>query len=140
MWWKLCKVYPRLTGQCKLLMKVIYGAHNFISGTNRKASNTHLCNMCDRNEYDTLEHMLFSCPTLEDQRCLLWHDVEKYIPRGLLYELNRLNTKDKTVLLLSGFNSGYIHEWDDLYVSTLMFIFKLLQIRYKCYHDHLHED
>jgi hypothetical protein len=139
-WWTLCNKHPRLTGYCKRIMKIIYGAHSFIGGTNRRGSTSLICCLCDTYERDTLEHTLFVCPSLDGDRCTLWNEVCQSMPPRLLMEINSRTITRKTRLLLSGYDAGYIKEWDDMFVCTLMFIVKLTEKRDEEYINMLNQE
>lgn len=128
-WWKLSNANPRLLGHCKIIMKVIYGAHDFINGQIRRATPSSRCSACDMYDSDTLGHTLFVCPSLETKRIALWKEVKQTLPPRLLLEVEGRVGDEKVALILSGYNAGYIKEWHDIYVSTLMFVVKLLETR-----------
>ena len=55
----------------------------------------------------------------------LWNDVENACPDMLQRHLKCMNNLDKCIFMLNGLNSQYIDEWQDIYVTFAVFVYKM---------------
>ncbi len=120
-WWKVCKINPIFKWQCITLVKLVTGNHNLNTGRRQYVSKTKNCQMCDVTE-ESIEHVLFECAKLTTRREALWSDVISTMPAAMATEISRMSAHHKVIYILGGLNSGYIAEWNEVYLSILRFV------------------
>ena len=71
----------------------------------------------------SIQHILFECASLRELRLSLWSEVEQVCPPNLKGDINVMNSKERCILILNGFNCNYVNEWQDMYNSLSTFIY-----------------
>ena len=87
-----------------------------------------LCYLCTSYEEETVSHLLFRCSFFQQNRKMLWKDVEEMCPSQLLLgTINSMNDNNKCSFLLTGLNNSYVCEWTMFYHSIAKFINTMYQ-------------
>jgi len=81
-----------------------------------------MCLKCNPEVINSIEHVMFQCESTKEIRELYWNNIIRVCPGQLLKEIVKMNLKDRSKFILNGFNSNYIHEWNDLYNATAVFL------------------
>lgn len=128
-WWTVCRVNPRVTRLCKLVVRLLCGDHNLNTGRGRFTLNTARCCICDSYEQETLEHTLYTCDALRQVRDLKWDAVLDAMPAGMRHSVIHMNANCKTYYVISGCHSTYIEEWQDIYETMARFVWAVYYTR-----------
>ena len=115
-WWLVCQYKPKMQKRCKLVFKMVCGCH--LRHKYKKLT----CRLCKCASLDTIEHALFECVTLQENRSQCLSALYDSMPTGMRGSFNILDLLAKTEFLLSGFNVRFTPEWLPVYVASLFFI------------------
>ena len=83
------------------------------------------CRICEGFDYDTAEHILFTCEALEPYRNNLWDNVLSKMTEPLKQGIMNMIIEDKVKFILSCCGECYIDEWTDVYKSIADFVYKM---------------
>ena len=112
--------------KCRLLMRLMIGEHGLQENRSRltrgAGRETTTCQLCTMFESETVYHMLFVCPSLQVVRDTMWGHVRTAAPQALVVQMDNMLPKDRTVFIMSCFNSCYIREWQPTYSAILDFV------------------
>jgi hypothetical protein len=131
-WWILVKTIPQLMTETSATMAVLMGSQpkgmqrNFIR--NR-------CGLCDSLLGENTAHILFECESLSRTRNQYWPTVVQCMPVNLAAHVSTLSHQQKTDLLISCYNGGFIFEWTSMYIATVKFIYALYKDRANKYDE-----
>ena len=81
-----------------------------------------MCLKCSPEVINSIEHVMFQCQSTKEIRELYLYNIIQVYPGQLLKEIVKMNLKERSKFILNGFNSNYIHEWNDLYNATAVFL------------------
>ena len=73
--------------------------------------------------------MLFRCQNLEDDRKCLFDNLLYSMPPAMQEQYMGADNNNKVAMLLSGFNSNYIPEWNQIFANIVVTITELYNIR-----------
>ncbi len=121
-WWSVCRVNPSITRLCRLVVRLMCGDHSLNSGRGRFTNNTVRCCLCDSYEQETVEHTLFTCEALHQQRTETWQAVLSTVPHGMRRAILEMTTAEKTYFVLSGCQSNFVREWQYTYETIARFV------------------
>ena len=93
-WWHLSYENMQYSHQSRIILQLLVGKNRRLTG---------LCKLCNDMQI-TVEHILFECNALHYSRDLLWNDVKNVGLKGLIDDLNSLSSRDRTTMILNGFN------------------------------------
>ena len=113
--------------RCRKLINIICGSHSFNNGI--RYQRTTICNICETYESDSLAHMLFRCPSLDNERRYYFEELLSTMPPPMQKNYTCANNDQKIIMLLSGFNSSYIPEWNSLFCNIIRTITELYTVR-----------
>lgn len=113
---------PNEIYRCTAMLRLIVGVE--------RCNDTHkpivYCYCCPGARFSA-SHLLFECKDLRGRREELWGAAKAKVPKALLNDLNRMSTDERTVFILSGFESDYIPEFCDMYSSILLFVYGMIK-------------
>ena len=95
-----------------------------------------LCQCCGQHAINNVTHILFVCQCNMDQRVVLWEEVKKNSPAGLIASLETMSVVEKTKFILNACKAPYIREWKLMYDVLSNYIFHLYQV-YNCVNDEI---
>ena len=116
-WWRLSYENIQYSHKCRIILQLLVGKNRRLTGQ---------CKLCNDMQI-TVEHVLFDCNALSDIRELLWYDVSNVGLKGLVNDLNSLSSRERTAMILNGFNVKYVREWYELYCTVADFIVGVIQ-------------
>ena len=96
------------------------------------------CQICSSYETETIEHVLFMCETLSNVRTQYLDELRHVMPTAMWKDFHEMTTKLKLKYLLSGLNSRYIREWQDVLLCISKFVFDMYKVRSDCYNRLTH--
>ena len=112
-------------------MSVIMNSQNISTLSYRLGQ---ICPICDLNELDTVEHILFICSGTNTCREEKLVKLISYMPPRLASTFIDMNTLCKSQMLLSAYQCRQpIDEWVQLYVETAEFICNMYSCRKNVY-------
>jgi hypothetical protein len=116
-WWVYINSYrPHLGHKGRVLAKLLYEqSHIGLSCSRYKETHSVTCNACDQGAIDCVPHVLFECDALNQERDILWDRVMTDAPQALVFELNEMNSVQKTHFIMAAFNCALVPEWLCLY-------------------------
>ena len=127
-WWKVSRCRPQLTRSVGDIMRLMCGQH--VLACNRGQCNgSKICKLCDLYETETVSHLLFSCTKFTVLRATQWAEVLNSMPDQMAQHVLTLNSRDKVIFLMSGFNGNYTVEWLDIYEVVCNFISRIYMAR-----------
>ena len=114
-WWQHAYVDISFVHKSKHIIQLLVGngRHDY-----------ELCKKCN-TALVTVEHILFDCVAMTQVRTLLWRNVENHCLPALIQDLNHMNSRDRTIMILNGFNVNYVVEWYNLYNAVGNFIYEM---------------
>ena len=82
------------------------------------------------NEDQSIQYVLFRCSNniVVDTRKEWYNQLENVIPEGMKASFFDMSDDDRTVFILSGFNSEYIPEFIDIYIVFMEYVCKLYNL------------
>lgn len=86
-----------------------------------------LCSDCDNMENDSVEHKMFKCEAVGNDRAIYWNKVLAVCPVQLAKEIVIMSLKDRSVFILNGLGNVYINEWNELYCAIALFVFNMFK-------------
>ena len=124
-WWKYCHLNPVDTKKCKVIIKLLLGAHRLKTCTKHfdVVKTTPTCDWCSCGSTESVQHMLFECTGNQVSRLHYWKKVVGECPNGLLHEMSKMSSVEKTTFILTGFNNTFTKEWLKLYKSIANFVY-----------------
>ena len=132
-WWKIASKVPHIINKISGVMSVIMNCQPrgmFCHRSGRK------CSICDSNNIDSPQHVLFECPRLQTTRLLYLGRLIQTMPASLAASFEEADLKTKTRILLSAYGSNYpIEEWIDLYCETACFIYQMYTCRKEAHRE-----
>lgn len=137
-WWSVSRCWPKLTKATRVIMRLLCGQHGLATNTLRYRSKgntehspvrSNVCTLCDIGVPETVEHFLFCCCRHDTLRTELLRKLNLLLLPNMYRHMESLNTKGKTVFLLSGMGENFIWEWMDIYQSIAMFVFNMYIVR-----------
>lgn len=128
-WWTVGRRNPPFRKQCQTIVKLLTGNHALNSGRQHHVNHTKLCQLCESYDVEDLSHVLFKCESLAECRAREWPVLLDALPGVMATEISRLSNDRKTVLILSGFNSVYIPEWNTAFIAAASYVFKMYRAR-----------
>ena len=131
-WWILAHRHPDLTHKVQVLCRLMLNQNCLQSSVHHYTKDTPACKLCECNMSETPSHLIFTCSKLESLRKELWSQAMLSIPHAMLEELNKMDSDEKTVFILSGFHSPFVHEWEETYTHLANFIATLYYRRRDC--------
>ena len=60
-----------------------------------------------------------------------WDYILSKVPDAMSETLQFMAPREKTEFILSGFNCGYVNEWDDIYMMLMMYCVQKYEQRQK---------
>ena len=124
-WWMVCRMNPRVTKQCKLVVRLMCGDHSLNAGRGRFTANTTRCCICDSYQVETLEHTLFVCDALNQVRSDRWEETMSVLPAGMKETVMGMTTSQRTNFVVTGCHGTYTREWQDIYETLAKFIYTM---------------
>ncbi len=112
-WWKHAKFVPTDAVYCRIIMKLLLDTY--------RLGREH-CKLCINGQKNSIEHILFVCPKVDEIRTIQWKKVNECNPDCLIREINNMCIPERTRFILNAFNCNYVTEWMDLYRNVLYFI------------------
>ena len=90
-----------------------------------------ICALCTYRSMNSIDHILFECPSVKIQRTQRWPTVISKCPAQLSKEIQNMDHAHKTRFLLNAMNCNYMPEWHHLYSAYCDFIYSVYSIYYK---------
>ena len=69
-----------------------------------------LCADCDDIAIDSVEHKMFKCEAVNNERITYWNKIIAVCPVQLANEIEKITLKDRSVFILNGLGNCYIQE------------------------------
>jgi len=117
-WWYIAHMFPTKSKQSRLIIQLMLNRYRHIHT---------FCHYCDVQVNINIHHILFDCSYFSQLRQALWCYVEEAGPPILVQHLNNMSAVEKCSFILSGFNTNYIVEWKDLYLSLSDYIYIMMK-------------
>ena len=130
-WWKVAFKLPENVNNVRILLRLMFGLSRLrndlftvVDTDDRK------CQICNMNEDQSIQHVLFRCSNniVVDTRKEWYNQLENVIPEGMKASFFDMSDDDRTVFILSGFNSEYIPEFIDIYIVFMEYVCKLYNL------------
>ena len=115
-WWSHCFKDPKFTKKNRLIVKLLL---------NTQRRGKHRCLACEFGT-DSIVHILFECPSIDQCRRQLYSEIENRCPPALVQSLSQLNNLERCVIFINGLNCAYIHEWKRIYDSISNFLYGMI--------------
>ena len=112
-WWKHAKYVPTHVRYCRIVI-------NLLLNTYRLGREN--CKLCLTSQRNSIEHILFVCPKLQETREVQLQKVRDCNPKCLVNEINDMCIPERTRFILNAFYCNYVTEWMELYKNVLNFI------------------
>ena len=121
-WWNYVHKRPAEVAKCKNMLKIVLNCHYL-----KACKSRYCCDISSKCDYcynvdETIEHILFECPTNRETRTIYWKNVENECPKGLLDSLNSMSCFNKAAFLISGLGNAFVSEWMILYERIIDFV------------------
>ena len=125
-WWLFLKQEPIYCNKVASIMSLLVGGQPI--KYQRNFGHTR-CGICEYFDYESIEHILFTCITLEPYRTTLWENVLSKMTDPLKMSIIRMTNRDKVKFILSCYSESYVDEWKALYRATADFVYKMYVYR-----------
>ena len=133
-WWIVTQKLPHIFKETSSIMAIIMGGQpcklqrNFDSKT---------CKLCSENSKDDLTHVLFNCLALSELRNLHLYALSNVMPQAMKNTFDTMSVNEKIIFMLSPLHSGYIPEWNVIYIKIASFVQAIYKMRAKLYDEAL---
>ena len=128
-WWTFAHNHCNQTYKVRTLCRLVVGQSCLKEVVSRYDKSSPMCTLCDINQVETPQHLLFECAYFNDMRNYRWQEVLVACPQAIREELVWMDIKRRTEFIMSGFNSDYIDDWSDMYWRVLNFSYALYVAR-----------
>jgi len=128
-WWIYAHNHPEQSQKVCVLCRLLVGQHCLKDVVSHYDKSSPICELCDNNVAETVEHLLFNCSFFSEHRKPLWKDVLHNAPVALCQELDLMNSAQKTAFILSGLKCDFVAEWGNFYTAILNFCCALYKER-----------
>jgi len=135
-WWHYIQVKPGDMFKCRTIIRLILDCHGLKTCQLRykqEGISNPLCEFCDINAPETIEHLLFECNFNVNTRQAGWEMLRQQCLPKLLDEMDRMNNSQKAKFILSGFGNGFVLECVNLYEVAATFVYVTYNERMKLY-------
>jgi hypothetical protein len=122
---------PHNLRSCRTVCRLLFRETCLNADTSRFTKGSPMCTLCTTGQSESVTHLLFLCPYFSRERRDLWANVESNAPKAMVADMTLMDPVCKTEFILSGFKCHYIPEWISLYKTTLNFMVKMYDERYK---------
>jgi hypothetical protein len=120
-WWKFAHNHCHQTYKVRMLCRLVVGQSCLKEVVSHYDKSSPMCTLCDSNQVETPQHLLFECAHFEDMRSYLWQRVISACPQTIREELLQTGVERRTGFIMSGFHTEYVDDWSDMYCSVLDF-------------------
>ena len=131
-WWVFAHRHPQHSYKVRVLCRLLVGQHCLKQVVFHYNRSSPVCDLCEMYVAETAPHLLFECVYFSKSRQKLWQDVLDNAPCAMNLALNHMNSMEKSVFILSGFNCKYVPEWSLLYSAALNFCYYMYIERRSC--------
>ena len=128
-WWRYLHTVPQCNKKVRVLARMLYHQHCLGEVVSMYDKSSPICQLCDDNVIESVEHCLFNCSQFQRLRINLWNKVLQVAPPAMRNELMHMDSKKKTTFILSGFQGEFIPEWGELYDVALQFCYAIYHQR-----------
>ena len=111
-WWVHLQNCHRDVRYCRTMIRLMVGEHDL--QTNGR-HDTRVCQRCDQYVPEDVPHMLFVCPSLHDDREMMWRGIRKVAPVAIMQEMFNMLPCQLCAFWFSGFHCTYVKEWSEMY-------------------------
>ncbi len=124
-WWVVNRRHPELGKTARTIVRLLCGEHCLGANTGRFKRGHSMCTLCTGYRVETVAHFLFECDYFAETRETLWCRILDSMPTAMKDQVVGMTSWQKTVFILSGLHSGYVPEWDTIYVAAAKFVGEL---------------
>ena len=131
-WWRVSSKFPYLTRYVSQIMALIVGVNPKFHQRNFSSRS---CKLCQTFCEDSVVHVLFQCPLLDDIRIQCWGDITGRMPIPMKDDVEKMTPQDKVIFILSCLGNTVVTDWELLYHGICIFVDRIYKMRSRLYDD-----